>query len=250
MTLTGLIRRYRIAGGAVAGVALTALGVWLAPYGLRHVGAFRVTRVEVAGTRYVEPYSVVRAAGIDSASNVFDDAEAWRDGILALPMVRDARVRRRLPGRVLLDVREVEPVALVAADDLQAVDAAGRLLTLDPAGTSLDLPILRGVKVGEGRLAGPQDAAAVAALTWLEQRAPEFAERVSMVEVQSGTLRILFREGRAEALLPLAPSESQLNQLRLAYADLAARGDLTSVRRIDVRFREQVVVSFLSTPVS
>ncbi len=250
MRIRAAARQFARFGVVAAGLALAGALAWLAPRGLRHVGAFRVERVEVAGTRYVEPYAVVRASGIDSASSVFDDADAWRAGMLRLPMVRDARTHRRLPGTVVLEVREVEPVALVAADDLKAVDAGGRILAMDPVRSAVDLPILLGVSVAHDSLAGPQAAAAIAALHWVEQRAPEFAERISMIEVLPGALRVLFRGERAEALLPLVPSEAQLNQLRLAYADLAARGDLGGVRRIDVRFRDQVVVSFLSTPMS
>ncbi len=250
MSGEGVAKRLVRIGAVAAGLVLCGTLLWLAPRGLRRVDAFRVQRVEVSGTRYVEPYTVVRAAGIDSASNVFDDADAWREGLLRLPLVRDARIRRRLPGTVVLEVREVAPVALVAANELMAVDAGGRILELDPAGMSLDLPILRGVTIADGHLVGAQDTAAVAALNWLEQHAPEFANHVSMIELRPGALRVLFRGERAEALLPLVPSEAQLNQLRLAYADLVARGDLQGVRRIDVRFRDQVVVSFLSSPVS
>lgn len=244
------LRRLARVAAVAAGIAGVCALAWLAPRGLRHVDAFRVRKVEVIGARYMEPYAVVRAAGLDSTSSVFDDADAWRTGVLGLPLAAGVRVHRRLPGTVVLEVREVEPVALVAGNELRAVDADGRALALDPAGAPMDLPILSGATLTGGRVAGDTASGAVAALAWLEHRAPDLAERVSMVEIQPAALRVLFRSERAEALLPLAPSQTQLNQLRLACADLTARGELRGVRRIDVRFRDQVVVSFLSTPMS
>jgi hypothetical protein len=143
----------------------------------------------------------------------------------------------------------VTPVALVDEGMLRPVDASGRLLPLDPAGEMLDLPIVVGAQPEGGRLAGP-GAAAVAVLVALAAEAPELARRVSQAAVSDGALRLTFRSDAAHAVLPLRPSEVQLAQLRVTFSDLLARGELGRVRTIDVRFRDQVVVSFLGTPLS
>lgn len=242
-------RRWLRRLGIAAGVAGVAVSAWFAPGLLRSVDAFRIRQVEVVGTRFIEPYTVVRAAGLDRPASVFDDADTWRAGVRTLPLVASVEVRRTLPGTVTLDVREVAPVALVGGSILRPVDAGGRLLELDPAGDVLDLPIVVGAPVQGSYVTGP-GASAVALLTALAGRAPELAERVSQVVVSGEALRIAFRDDAVEALLPAHPSDVQLTQLRLAFADLLARGELGRVRTIDVRFRDQVVVSFLGTPVS
>ena len=249
--MTGRIPR-RLRGPVMAGlILLTAGGATLVPEGLRKVDAFRVLRVEVVGTRFLEPYAVVKAAGLGRASNVFDDPAAWRAGVLTLPLVSDVRVRRKLPATVEITVTEVEPVALVPGPELRAVDGSGWLVPLDPAVTPLDLPILSGVAARGGRLVPAEGARqALDALLAIRRDAPELAERVSQIERTPGLLRVVFRDEAAEALLPLEASALQLRQLRLAYADLVSRGELSNVRRIDLRFRDQVVVSFLSRPVS
>ena len=234
-------------GLAVAGIV--ALAIWT-PRVLRRMDVFRVETVEVVGTRFLEPYAVVRAAGLDEPASVFDDKDAWRAGALTLSLVDRIRVRRALPSTVVLEVREVEPVALVGEDGLRPVDATGRLLELDPAGHVLDLPVVLGVEPERGRVAGPLGASAIATITALAVRAPALANGISHVEVSANELRIGFRDGDLEAVLPGHPTDVQLLQLRLAHADLRARGELDEVRTIDVRFRDQVVVSFLDTPVS
>lgn len=244
------VRRWRRRAGVVLVLTGAMAATVFVPRLLREVSAFRVETVEVTGTRFIEPYAVVRAAGLDRPASVFDRTDAWRAGVLTLPLVEDVRIRRRIPSTVRLEVREVEPVALVAGEQLRPVDATGRLLPLETAGIVLDLPVVVGAEIADGRVASPEGASAVAALTSLAVRAPELANRISEVEVIPGALRITFREGRLEAVLPAHPSEVQLLQLRLAHADLRSRGELDDVRRIDVRFRDQVVVSFLNTPVS
>lgn len=242
-------RGVRIPAAAALVLLITAAG--LGPRVLRDVESFRVRRVEVIGTRFMDPYAVVQAAGLGPGASVFDDAERWRAGVLTLPLVAAVEVRRKLPATIQVMVTEVEPVALVAAETLRAVDAAGRLIPLDPAGAALDLPILAGVTLRDGRI-GPEPGARAAldALVALARDAPQLAGRISQIERTPGLLRVVFRDGSAEALLPLNASALELRQLRLAYADLVSRGELRNVTRIDLRFRDQVVVSFLSSPVS
>ena len=242
-------RWLRRIGAGLAVAAVVAFGLQI-PRLLRQSAAFRVETVEVTGTRFMEPYTVVRAAGLDREASIFGDTDAWRAGVMTLPLVEDVRIRRRIPATVVLEVREVEPVALVADGELRPVDATGRLIPLELAGTVLDLPVLAGAAVRNGQVAGAPGASAVAVLTTLAVRAPKLAGRISQIDVESGSLRITFRDDRLEAVLPAHPTEIQLLQLRLAHADLRARGELDEVRTIDVRFRDQVVVSFLETPVS
>jgi hypothetical protein len=240
----------------VLGIAcvLTITGVvaagFHAPHLLRELEVFRVEQVEVLGVRYLEPYAVVRAAGIGEGSSVFDSPADWREGVLALPLVVDARVRRRFPSTVAIEVREAEPVALLAGGDLRPVDAQGRILDLEPAGAILDLPILMGGTVDDGRLVGPAAASALHLLVLLRDHPGAWSDRVSQVELMAAGLRVVFRGDGPDALMPLRPDDMHVTRLRLAYADLDARGELGRARRIDVRFRDQVVVSFLRNPVS
>ena len=242
-------RRWMRRGLAVTGIAGLAAIAGFAPRALRDVDAFRVTRVEVVGTRYLDPYAVVRAAGLAVESSVFDPVEAWRSGVLTLPLVDDIQVTRRLPGTITLDVREVRPVALVSARTLRPVDLTGRVLEIDAAGASLDLPVLQGVETRRGRV-DADGQAALRALQVMETESAELIERVSQVVIEDDRLRVLFRDAELEAFLPLRATPAQVTQLRLAYADLAARGELRRVRTIDARFRDQVVVSFLPKVVS
>jgi cell division septal protein FtsQ len=243
-------RRWLWAGAAMAGAAVVTAGVLYGPGMLRELELFRVEQVEVVGTRFLEPYAVITAAGIDASTSVFDRSEVWRDGVLALPLVADVRVRRQLPSGLTIEVREVEPIALVADAGLRPVDATGRAVALDPAGEMLDLPILVGARMREGRLDGPAAASALTLLALMRDHHVALADRVSQVVLLDGGLRLVFRDGGPDALLPLDPSAGHLDQLRLTYADLAARGELQRTRHVDVRFRDQVVVSFLRTPVS
>lgn len=236
------------AGGFVVALVTVGLAWAYGPGALRDMDTFRVRQVEVVGTRFVEPYTVVRAAGLDGRASIFDNAASWRSGIRTLAMVEDVRIRRVYPSQVVVEVRETEPLALVAAGSLRPVDASGRLLELDPAGVVLDLPVVTGVTIDGGGVANGASRSAVATLATLLQREPDIADRVSQAALEGDVLRLTFRDAAPDALLPTAATSVELTQLRLALADLEARGELGAVRTIDVRFRDQVVVSFLDKP--
>ncbi|HEX9107907.1 MAG TPA: FtsQ-type POTRA domain-containing protein, partial [Longimicrobiales bacterium] len=150
---TGLAR---LVGVLVLFGALTALAT-AAPRWLRRADAFRVRRVDVVGTRYLEPHAVLAASGIGRSASVFDDPAPWRARVLRLPMITDATVERRLPSSLVIRVVEAEPVALAATPDLVPVDARGAVLPIPPGSADLDLPVLVvDARVGaDGRLATP-----------------------------------------------------------------------------------------------
>lgn len=242
--------RRRLVRGALL-VAIVAVAVVFAPTVLREVDLFGVEQVEVIGSRFIEPYAVVRAAGIGPSSNLFDDGAVWSAGVRTLPLVAGVRITRRFfPSTVVIEVREVEPVALVAGAELLPVDSTGRVLAIEPAGAILDLPILVGVAVDEDALAGGSGEPALMLLLLMNAHEPALAGRVSQVQVVRDGLRVLFRDDGPEALFPFESSTAHLTHLRLAYMDLRSRAELKRARRIDVRFRDQVVVSFLHSPVS
>lgn len=235
--------RWLLAAGAAAGLAACTMQ---APRVLRRLDVFRVDRVEVLGTRHLPPHVALAVSGISPAASVFDDPALWREPLLRHPLVAAVGVDRRLPNAVVLTIHEVEPVALAVTPELVAVDVHGTVLPIDPGGGSLDLPILQlesGVG-GDGRLENPVALAALSAYDRIRRLDPTLATRVSEIRPLGDAFRLRLRTpAGAEALVPANAGPLQLRQLEVALADLSARGELERLRRVDVRFRDQVVVS-------
>jgi cell division protein FtsQ len=242
---------FRWGVGGVVGVALLTLVVTQAPRVLRRLEVFHVAQVEVAGTRYLAPHEALAVSGIDAGANLFDDPTPWLEALRAHPLVAEAEVEREFPNRLVLRIVEVAPVALVATPVLRPVDGRGRLLPIEPAAEDVDLPVIA-VESGageDGRLADPAALVLVEALDRLGRLAPGLLAQISAVApLAGGDLRLLLREpARGEALLPADFTALRIEQLRLTLADLEAKRELPRARRIDVRFRDQVVVSLTSS---
>jgi hypothetical protein len=134
-------KRWRVAVFILL-LVLLAPTPWLARRGASKLAFFHVSRVTVEGTRYLSPDTVVARLAIDTTHSVWDDPTPLEDRVRALPQVADVSVSRKLPGTLVVKVRENPPVALVpGARGLEVVDSTGRPLPIDPAREALDLPI-------------------------------------------------------------------------------------------------------------
>lgn len=91
--LVGLI----VAGGLVAGSPL-----------------FHLRRTQVTGTGRLSERQILRAAGLNSGTNVlFLSTTEVRDRLLADPWVADASVEKTLPSSIVVRIRERAPVAAI-----------------------------------------------------------------------------------------------------------------------------------------
>lgn len=120
-------RRLRIVLG-VAAFAAVALLAWV----VAHSSLLGMDTVEVRGTSRLDPSAVRTAAAIDDgAPLLFLDDGAVAQRVERLPGVASASVRTELPGTVVIEVVERQPVAWAdapAPDDTALLDASGRVI--------------------------------------------------------------------------------------------------------------------------
>jgi cell division septal protein FtsQ len=235
---------------AAAGAALLAAAISEAPRVLRRVAVFEVRNVEVRGLRHLAPHQALATAGIRRGANLFDDSGPWRAALAVHPLVESVEIRRRIPATLVLEVREAEPVLLVATPALVPVDASGRVLPISPGHGSLDLPVLRGeATLKEGRLAGPALLAAVAAFDRIRRLDPALASRVSEVSAHGSALALrLRRPADLAVLMDGGAAPEQLRRLRVVLDEVERAPEGARVGRIDARYDGQVVVAVTGRP--
>jgi len=234
-------RRLTIAiTGAVIGITSPLWG----PPILRGIPAFHVNSIEVTGTRFASDVDLSRMSGIDSLASIWDDPSAWEAAIVEHPLVEEAHVVRAGPDRLRIEVREVQPVALVPVPGLVAVDGDGYRLDVDPALHRLDLPILRNATIDAetGRVREEEARRSLAVLEEIDLLAPEFVVRVSeIVPLDSEALDLRLLEGSLVESLTLPYRDASRAFLQAAAAIQAAeeRGEIVSA---DARYAEKVFV--------
>ena len=215
------------------------------PEALATMEAFRVTEVEIHGLRYLTRSDVLETMHIEPESSVWGDLDSWAEALQAHPLVRTARVERRIPNGLVISIGERVPVALVSTPTVEPVDREGVRLPLDPAEHRFDLPLvdlLRAPAAGSRLLPGKarQLVAEVARLMSFDTA---FLQMVS--EVRWGERRSIVARGidpEVEFLLLFGASPDRLREglNALAHAVSDAPGELPEV--IDLRFADQIVV--------
>jgi cell division septal protein FtsQ len=213
--------------------ALGALGlglvVWFGAGPLaRRMSFFQVRRVEFAGLRYGSPRSTLAALRIPRSLSIFDDLKPIERRAKALPGVDRARVGRRLPATLRVELEEREPVALTpSAAAMRLIDARGRLLPFDPARSAPDLPI-----------AETPDALVARLLSRVQEFDPELFERVASARRDQDDV-VLDVGGKSLRFRPDASLED-MHLVTAVEAQLAREGK--SYRELDGRFAGQVIV--------
>jgi cell division septal protein FtsQ len=129
------------------------VGAFAWPYvrdAIRQHPYFALTDVIVRAPHRIPPDEIRRTAGITPGMSVWDvDPPAAESRLRAHPWVRSARVRRELPHRAIIQVREERPVAIVVIEHANGaeyyVSARGRIFAPVARGDARDLPYVTGL---------------------------------------------------------------------------------------------------------
>ena len=190
---------------------------------------FRLKSVAIEGVRYLSADAVMQRLAVDTTQSVWDDTAPLVERIRSMPQVAEVKIARRLPGTLVVSIRENLPIALSPSPrGLEPVDSAGRVLPIDPSVADIDLPI-----------ANQRDRAMLALLTEARAENPVVYHRISEIS----------REGKDVVVIRLTPSlrvralvgvsVERLSDIFPVESDLIRRR--ANVAELDLRYRDQVI---------
>lgn len=221
--------------------ALLLLG-WIS-YGvtryLRSADLFEVQQVSVAGVHRLKENDVIAAAELESGTNIFAvDMDAVRDRVEQLRRVHHALVQRVLPDQIVIKVYERVPSgAAVIRGEVYQFDDDGVLLEPDPDAGSF--AILYGLK-------STNSAANRAKIELYRKVLRELESEVSFSEVHVDD------RGEVSVVASDLPRIVDLGKEAFkerwrSYVQLKPEIEkLPQAARIDLRFRDQVIVKMNS----
>jgi len=242
----GLRRGFLVLGG----IAFLGALVFLATAAAELAAESKLLELQgvvVRGNAYVTDEAIVSQLGeIKGQSLLTLDPERLEARLRKHPRLRGAKVRRHLDRRLLVQVEERRPVALLGGALMVEVDGEGRVLPPIARGALPDLPILVGwggrLPAPGTRLASPALHHALALLDELGRTDPEFLAMVSEIDLSRSPVYRLHLVGRSAVLIAHARSlaPAKLGGVRAVLEDLERRG--RSSVEVDLRFEGQLVV--------
>jgi cell division protein FtsQ len=117
---------------------------------------FSVREIQVRGADKVSGNEIVTIAGLRQGMSIWKvELDHIEKKIAKHPWVRRVLVRREFPSRVIIDVEERAPKAIVAVRKLYYVDSDGAVFKEVAPGEDVKFPLLTGLRVEDVMAADP-----------------------------------------------------------------------------------------------
>jgi len=242
----GRSRLGMVLGTAIlVGLVAAAIGATLGAH--RWKQDLRLRAVEVLGNRVVSSEEILHLAALRADMALFDvDLRAVQLRVASHPYIVRAAVSRNVPDGITIEVTERQPVAILPAGRLLALDGEGRVLPPARAEALFDLPVLTGLSAEQlmpGRhLKGSRVQQALALIRIAEESGEELYRRISEVHIRSdGALLVYTTESSVPVLFGSGDLARKLVTFDGFWRAIVSRRGVTELQSVDMRFRDQVV---------
>ena len=227
--------------GALFLVAVIMAAGWGTRAAARQMAFFRIRSVEVRGARYLQPNEIISRLKVDTLASLWDDLTPYRQRIRGHPQVSDVSIGRKLPGTLVVTIRENLPVALIQTPTgLLPYDSLGKQLPIDPARTSLDLPIVATDDPVLLKLVGAIRAAEPRVYARIEEAKRTGREEILLTLSRGvGSADTILRGRALLVRVPIGLSVERLADIFPVESDLARRQ--LHVGELDLRYHDQVI---------
>ena len=227
--------------GALFLVGLIMAAAWGVRAGAREMAFFRIRSVQVRGARYLQANEIISRLKVDTLASLWDDLTPYRERIRAHPLVSDVSIGRKMPGTIVVTIKEKVPVALIqTATGLLPYDSLGKQLPIDPARSNLDLPIVATDDPVLLKLVGAIRAAEPRVFARVEEVRRTGKEEILLTLSRGASSADTLARGRTLFVrVPVGLSVARLADIFPVETDLARRQ--VSIGELDLRYRDQVI---------
>jgi cell division protein FtsQ len=249
--------RRRLIGGL--GESLGALGLLVAATALSMLfifayscllsaSYFEIKEISVRGLKELTEKDILAMANIRPRSNILSvNTDAVVTRVSANPWIKHISVGRELPDRLVLDVRERTPIALVKqAGDFYLMDADGFVFKKLSRSDEVDLAIVTGVNIRDKAQSGQLADALKLLETLSSSDQHELLGSVSEVHVDDVFGLSILTDKGLHLKLGRENFADKLRQLHIVLADLEKRGmrnghlfvDLADIAKVTVQRKD------------
>jgi cell division protein FtsQ len=211
--------------------------------------------IRVEGNAIVPDAEILRLAAVEPHARLFAvDLAAVQKRVRQNPFIRSVSVNRQGPEGISITVTERRPIALLAADELLAVDEEGTVLPAVRSDQLFDLPVLTGVLpqgecVPGRKLTGTAVREALGALAWAQRIDEDLFCRISEITLSAdGTLVMHTADAGVPVILGKGAIPAKLVTFDGFWRQIVERRGPQYLQQLDMRFEDQVIARWKDGP--
>ncbi len=209
----------------------------------------RVNDIEITGAKRIERKDVLNALGVPRNASVLNlKMSELAKRLEEYPWVRSAVIRLDLPGRLVVEITEREPLAIVYADDFFLMDTEGKLFAKTVIEEKTGLLLLTGFSdshLKENDRLPPEALEAFHHLSTALKNAQKWlpAHQISECRWIEDEGFVLYTTQKAIPIeLGLDNYEAKLQRLQRVFGLLAERQWLELTTKIDLDYVDRVYI--------
>jgi len=208
-----------------------------------------VSGVRIEGLRIVPSEEIFHLAAVPMEKQLYDvKLSEVRDRVRQNPFVKDVAVHRDPPDRILIQVEERVPQAVVAAGRMFYVDAEGMLMPVIRSENAFDLPVITGAaevqqcEIGT-HLTHPAIREALLLVMAAQRLDDALYRRISEVHIEpSGDLLLYTADGGVPVVVGRGDITTKLERFDAFWTAVVTSRGAQTLASVDLRFADQVVV--------
>jgi cell division protein FtsQ len=226
------LMRIALAAGVVAGSMFAYRWALRSPQ-------LALTHISFRGLRQVTEAELLQLTGLSLGENIFRvDCSSLEQIVASHPWVRRAKVDRRIPHQLLIQVDEFKPIAIVSLGQRYLLDAEGRPFKRVQPSDSVDLPRVTGIS-REQYLREPEAASArlqQATEMMADYRRFDPTDPLSEIRLEAIGITLISQSG-VEVHFGEGERAAKFARLRRIRSELSRKGLLAQSIRLDNRVR-------------
>lgn len=236
--------------GAIGALGIaTIVGSTAAVYSVAQSPYFELSAIEVRGTERLTEAQVMDLAGISRLPSIFDvPVRHIEEALSRNPWIEEAFARRVFPDRLIVEVKERSPRAIVHLGDLHYVDHEGIVFKRVAPGEPMDFPVVTGLSPSD--IEDPEGkellARSLELVSLWESSERLGADRISEIHIAKGRgLSVITRGVATEIQFGLDNFPLKIEKLVKLLDRIEEQG--IYARYIDLSFRNMIVVRPVKT---
>lgn len=208
---------------------------------------FELQQIVVNGNRYLSDEDVVHLLAIPRGTNIFEvSLEGVENKLQKNIRIKAVKAIRQVPGAIVLNIEEREPVALIKIGQyFREVDREGLILPEIHNGIFADLVMITGLETGGlrigDRISDERLFKAIQVIDELERIESGWSAEFSEIYAEDPHDLVIYPiNGGQKARVDYANCSTQLERFKIVSEQLGREKEL--VKGFDLRFQNQVVV--------